>query len=100
MARSQMINFRLREEDLPKLDAAARTAGLSRSDFIRRAVTELVGKYTGTEVSIESAKVRGAALPKVDRKMPFADCPRNPACRLQRLPTGVKLCSSCGIKTA
>ena len=95
-----MINFRLREEDLPKLDAAARTAGMSRSDFIRRAVTEMVGRYTGSDVSLESAKVRGVAASKVDRKMPFDDCPRNSACRLQRLATGVKLCSTCGIKSA
>lgn len=100
MARSQMINFRLREEDIPKLDAAARTAGMTRSDFIRKAVTELVARYTSHDAPLEAAPGRGQAAPKVDRKMPFADCPRNVACKLQRLPTGVKLCSTCGIKTA
>ena len=35
-----------REEDVPRLDAAAKQAGMSRSDFIREAVARLVASYT------------------------------------------------------
>lgn len=93
-----MINFRLREEDIPKLDAAARSAGMTRSDFIRQAVTELVARYTRTDVALEAASGRGPAAVKEDRKMPFPDCPKNTACKLQKLPTGIKLCATCNIK--
>lgn len=100
MPRSSMINFRLREEDIPKLDAAARTAGMTRSDFIRRAITELVAKYTRNETPLEAAPGRGPAAPKQDRKMPFPECPKNTACNLQKLPTGIKLCTTCNTKIA
>ena len=33
MSRSQMVNFRLREEDVPRLDAAAKQAGKSLIEF-------------------------------------------------------------------
>lgn len=95
-----MINFRLREEDIPKLDAAARTAGMTRSDFIRKAVTELVAKYTRNETPLEAAAGRGPSVKQEDRKMPFSDCPKNTACKLQKLPTGIKLCTTCNTKMA
>jgi Arc/MetJ-type ribon-helix-helix transcriptional regulator len=95
-----MINFRLREEDIPKLDAAARTAGMTRSDFIRRAITELVARYTRHEEPLEAASGRGPAAEKPSKRQPFSDCPRNKACKLQKLPTGIKLCGTCGVKIA
>ncbi len=96
-----MMNFRLREEDVPKLDAAAKAAGMTRSDFIRRGVTELVAKYTGDRKPLESAGGRGPALPAQNKKtMPFPDCPKNAACNLTKLPTGIKVCQTCGVRTA
>jgi hypothetical protein len=101
MGKTEMMNFRLRSEDVPKLDAAAKAAGLTRSDFVRRAVTELVARYTGERKPMEAAGTRGPAAPKQSSKgYPFPDCPKNPACKFQKLPTGIKLCQTCGIKTS
>lgn len=95
-----MMNFRLRSEDVPKLDAAAKTAGMSRSDFIRQAITEKVARtMRSVDPEMAPAPGRGPAI-KAEKKMPFPDCPRSAQCKLQKLPTGIKLCTSCGIKIA
>lgn len=100
MSRSQMMNFRLREEDIPKLDAAARALGMDRSTFIRSAVTELVARTINERQPMQNAGGRGPSKPKTTSPMPYPDCPRNAACSLTKLPTGIKVCSTCGCKIA
>lgn len=97
MTATKMINFRLREEDLPRLDAAAERAGMSRSDFIRQAVTEYVARLDGRQGALAAEGKRGKAKPRAEG-LKFEDCPKNPACQLVRLNTGVKACRVCGRK--
>mgnify|MGYP001183582186 CR=1 FL=1 len=101
MSRSQMVNFRLREEDVPRLDAAAKQAGMSRSDFIREAVARLVASYTSdrkSPVEMRPADGRGPAVEKV--RTPFPDCPRSSQCKIQKTTTGVKACLTCQARFA
>jgi hypothetical protein len=96
-----MINFRLRDEDLPRLDAACQTVNMTRSDFIRAAVAEKVNRLDGKTANKESMKAaegRGKAKPKVTGHFP--DCPKNPACQFQRTVTGIQVCTTCGLKRA
>ena len=100
MAKSHMVNFRLREEDMPKLDLACQMLGLTRSDFIRSAVAEKVERTRGKTENVEmkAAAGRGKAKPKVNGKFP--DCPKNPACNFQRTNIGIQVCTTCGLKRA
>lgn len=101
MADSQMVNFRVVANDLRRIDSVAKKLGMTRSDFIRQAVTEHVGRYTGDETVVAPKAGRGKAkTAEPTSKGLFPDCPRNSACSFQRLPTGVKLCTLCGVKKA
>lgn len=91
-----MINFRVKDDDIRRLDNAAKAAGLSRSEFVRRAVSLQVAHYTGDSTPLEAAPHRGKAKEKP--ATPFPDCPRNAACSLIKLPTGVKACQACSLR--
>lgn len=90
-----MINFRLRQEDVPRLDAAVKRSGMSRSDFIRMAVTEYVARMDGRDEALQNEGGRGKA--KVSStKGKFNDCPRNAACKIVAPKIGAKVCTTCG----
>ena len=97
--RSQMINFRLREEDIPKLDAAAKMSGMNRSDFIRLAVSEKVASMGVSQESLAAKDGRGEAKSK-NSPGPFPDCPKSSNCKFQRSVTGIRVCATCGLKSA
>jgi len=100
MAESKMMNFRLRNEDIPKLDAAAKKMNMSRSDFIRAAVSEHVARVTQHKGKLEAAPHRGEAKKAQPGTKKFPDCPKNPACSFRKELTGIKICTTCGVKTA
>lgn len=95
MAKGVMVNFRLRDEDVLRIDAAARQLGLSRSDFIRRAVSEFLQDVAGgTEVGIVGK--RGKAKEKAAYM--DANCPRNPYCMFVKEASGSRICRTCGYR--
>jgi len=91
-----MLNFRLRQADVVKLDALVEALGVTRSDFIRQAVAEKVGRMDGKTVELLPSKGRGKQAPKSGG--PFPDCPKNEACSFSRTTTGIQVCSTCGVK--
>jgi hypothetical protein len=96
MAETKMVNFRLRQEDIPRLNAAVKRSGMTRSDFIRKAVTELVAKMDGQDGELAPEGGRGKAKEPVATKGKFPDCPRNKACQVITLPMGQgKVCKLC-----
>lgn len=99
MPDSHMINFRVRAEDQVRIDATASKLGMNRSDFIKKALTEAIARYAGDSTPVEALPGRGKAKAvTVTPKTPFENCPKNTACSLTRLPTGVKVCESCNVK--
>ena len=96
MPAGNMINFRLKDDDIKRLDQAAKQAGKSRSSFVRDAVSKAVTQYTGDTKPLEAASSRGSGVKKSGT--PFLDCPRNTNCSLVRLPTGVKACQTCSLR--
>ena len=88
MAESVMINVRLKADEVSRLDAVARKLNLTRSDLIRKALSETVTKYSGEETVITGVGVRGKAKP--DKKA----CPH----AFVKTATGIKVCQICGMK--
>lgn len=86
-----MLNFRVLDDDARRIDAACKIAGMSRSDFIRKAVGEAVARYTGDQSPIrtDDTSVKG-------KDLPFPDCPRSAACSITKSQDGRKICRGCG----
>lgn len=93
-----MVNVRLKEDEVAKIDRVAEKLGQTRSAFIRRALTESLARYTGDETPVTGVRVRGKEKAAPARALAFPDCPRNTACKMTTLPTKVKLCQTCGLK--
>lgn len=87
---TKMINFRLTEAEVDRLDQLARIAGMNRSDYIKSCLARAL-----------SSGVKPAKKP--ERQGP--QCPAgNPrTCENAswvKLVTGVSLCQTCGVKRA
>jgi hypothetical protein len=93
MSETAMINFRIRKTDLQKLDQAAQTLGLTRSDFLRQATSDLINTATGAD-PVEKTGTRG----KQQEKAVFLNstCPKNDYCRFIKNAKGTKTCQTCG----
>ena len=100
MAESTMINCRLKQEEVAKIDAVAQKMGMTRSAFFRKALTEALAKYAGDETPVTGVRVRGKEKPKTPSKYPHSTCPKGPQCQWVKAPTGVKICTTCKIKRA
>lgn len=100
MAESKMTNVRLKAEEVAKVDAVSSSMGMSRSDFIRKALTEALAKYAGDETPVTGVRVRGKEKPKTGSTYPHSTCPKGPQCSWVKAPTGVKICTTCKIKRA
>lgn len=91
-----MVNFRLKEEDVDRVDGAAERLSMSRSDFIRKAVSDAVIRYSGGG-KVETVGTRGPAAPKTD-KMKDSGCPNNSYCHFIKDTAGSRTCGTCGVK--
>lgn len=101
MAESKMTNVRLKAEEVAKVDAISQRMGMSRSDFIRKALTEALAKYAGDDTPVTGVKVRGKEKPKTPGSTyPYDACPKGPQCQWVKAPTGIKICTTCKIKRA
>ena len=89
---SQMLNFRVRQEFVQALDAAAKTVGMNRSDFIRAAVERAV---EGDEPVI----IRRTTSPTRQKPVPKNEC-SHPKEALAKTAFGIKVCQVCGAKIA
>lgn len=95
MAKGVMVNFRLRDEDVVRIDQAASTLGLSRSDFIRRAVSEFLQDVAGgSEVGVVGK--RGKAKEKASTL--DGNCPRNSYCVFVKDSDRSRVCRTCGYR--
>lgn len=95
MAKGVMVNFRLREEDLVRVDSAAQIVGVSRSDFVRDCVSERVAEIVGGG-DVKALTGRGKAKEKpvtLD-----ANCPKNPYCLFVKDSAGARVCGTCGFR--
>jgi hypothetical protein len=81
MPEGQMINFRMKPSEIRVLDEAATAAGLTRSDFIRKAVWVAIHSY-----------VPGAAEKP---KCQFGDPKECPVAQWTKVGTR-KVCRTCG----
>lgn len=88
---STMLNFRAKDHWVDRLDAAAERLGQNRSDFMRQALEQRVEEVLGG-APIQARQNRAA--PKV-AKVAKSGCPHP---KTTKLPTGIKLCQSCGAK--
>jgi hypothetical protein len=95
MAKGTMVNFRLREEDVERIDRAAAQLGISRSDFIRRAVSDEVREVLGGG-DVSTVGVRGRAKEKAN--MMDGNCPKNSYCVFIRDSNRNRICQTCGFK--
>lgn len=93
MAKPAMVNFRLRDEDVAKIDAAAERLGVSRSDFIRDAVTAKLAGFTD-DSEVSKVGVRGKAKEATVALHP--DCPKSQYCRFVLGPQRKRICAVCG----
>jgi predicted DNA-binding protein len=96
MSESIMTNVRLKKSEVARIDAAAERTGVSRSDFIRRAIEHELAKL-GDTGAVTGVRVRGKAA-KATAKYPYPDCPKGPQCQFARTVTGIRVCSTCGVK--
>lgn len=90
-----MLNFRVKPTDVERIDQAADTLHLSRSDFIRKAVTEAVTSQLGG-AAVTAVGVRGKAVEKsvgLDE-----NCPKNRYCIFTKIQDGGTICSTCGYR--
>lgn len=92
-----MINVRLKQSEVARLDAAAQKTGASRSDFIRKAIERELARVGDKGGSVTGVKVRGKAK---SSKFPYDDCPKGPQCQFVRAATGIQVCTTCGHKKA
>jgi len=99
MAESVMTNVRLKAEEVAKIDAVAQRMGMTRSEFIRKSLTEALAKYAGDETPVTGVQVRGKEKPKTS-VYPHSNCPKGPQCQWVKAPTGIKICTTCKIKRA
>ena len=99
MAESKMVNVRLAVNEVTKIDRAAHIIGMSRSEFIRKALTEALAKYAGDDTPVTGVKVRGKEKPK-GSNYPHSTCPKGPQCQWVKAPTGIKICTTCKIRRA
>lgn len=88
-----MVNFRVKEQDLVRIDEAAERTRQSRSDFIRTAVSEAVQTRVGGG-AVTKVGVRGKATEKA--QMLDEGCPKNRYCVFTKIPGGT-ICSTCGV---
>ena len=97
MSASQMVNVRLKAQEVAKVDAVATRMGMSRSEFIRKALTEALAKYAGDDTPVTGVKVRGKEKKK-SVTYPYDTCPSGPQCQWVKAPTGVRICTTCKLK--
>jgi hypothetical protein len=88
---STMLNFRVKDEWADRLDAAAERVGLNRSDFIRSSLEQRVEEVLGGAPTPARPRLTPPKVQKVARNQ----CPHP---QVTKLPTGIKLCQSCGAK--
>lgn len=99
MAESKMTNVRLKAEEVAKVDAIAKRMNMTRSEFIRKALTEALSRYTSDDTPVTGVKVRGKEKSK-GSNYPYPDCPKGPQCQWVKAPTGIKICTTCKTKRA
>lgn len=95
MAKGVMVNFRLREEDVARIDGAAQKLGVSRSEFIRIAVSDAISDVVGGE-AVGVVGVRGKAKEKA--AMMDDRCPKNSYCIFVKDASRVPTCRTCGFR--
>lgn len=93
MGKSVMINFRVKQEDADRIDQAADITGVSRSDFVRQAVSEQVQEMLGG-TAVGTVGKRGKALEKA--QMRDEGCPKNAYCVFVRDAAHRRICQTCG----
>ena len=95
---TKMINFRMKPEEVILLDTYAKQQGVTRSDYIKRALNQAFSKSKdGTSVDLSGRTRRGEKV----KECPFGGSPAKCSQADWRvLPTKVKVCTTCGIKRA
>lgn len=88
-----MVNVRLKKSEVARIDSAADKLGMSRSAFIRHALTKALTSL-GDEDSVTGVQVRGKADSNKP-KYPHETCPTGPQCQFIRTPTGTSICRTC-----
>lgn len=80
---------------MARIDEAAASLGLSRSDFLRRAASDLVSDVVGGG-DVGKVGVRGRGLERP--QMLDAGCPKNSYCLFVRSVSGSRVCGTCGVE--
>lgn len=99
MAESVMVNVRLKSSEVARIDAAADKMKMSRSAFIRDALTKALAQV-GDGTTVTGVKVRGKASKQPKQAYPYEDCPKGQYCQWVKAPTGIQICTTCGLKKA
>lgn len=92
MTATQMLNFRVKDAELRAIDAAAKAAGMNRSDFIRFALNSVLKNEVAVTVKPKPA-------PQTKTKCAQGQDPRTCVSAVWvKLPTGVRQCQVCGVR--
>lgn len=96
-----MVNFRAKESELALIDKYAQLEGITRSDWIRNAINSVL-KQSGNAVAVTE---RSAPTAKKELSTDGPQCilgtPTNcPSAQWVRLATGIRQCTTCGVKRA
>lgn len=96
MAKSMMVNFRAPADSVDMYDEAAETAGMSRSQWLRNAAELALSMHRDKGFTPKANTVPVQEGPKCVegdwRKCSMADW--------RKLPTGLRQCASCGVRTS
>lgn len=91
-----MVNFRAPSDSLDMYDQAAEAAGMSRSQWLRNAAELALANFRDKGFTPQAVEVR---------KPDTAECVEGDfkGCSVadwRKLPTGLKACGTCGIRTS
>jgi len=96
MAKSQMVNFRAPTESVDMYDEAANASGMTRSQWLRNAAEVALASFRDrgfTQVAVEITPKEGASCPSGN----FRTCDISD---WAKLPTGIHVCRTCGVRKA
>jgi hypothetical protein len=98
MAKTKMMNFRTNQGMMDQYTAAAKASGMSRSEWLRNAADLALGRYQSTG---STPKANATEIPtKTGAECEEGDYRKCSSAIWASLPSGIKKCNQCGVKTA
>jgi hypothetical protein len=95
MAKKQMVNFRAPQESVDMYDRAADESGMTRSEWLRNAAELALGSHRDKGFTPKANVISVTPGPQCVEGN-FRGCE---AADWRKLPSGIKVCGTCGIRT-